>query len=142
MIIWSILIVVIVFVLVVLYYMNGQLKLKYLTQYLPKDFAIKNGEMMLIGDQSYHVFYLYAPIKSVVTINSPTYIEIKKGKKTELMNTINLKEKHLIIVYPTQERMLRVMNENEVKFIDKFERVYQSYIMYPQEVEAFIKAHQ
>jgi hypothetical protein len=139
---FNVLIIFIVLILTIFYYINGHLKTRYLNQYIPEDLRLKNGETIALEFATYRIFYVYAPVGSVVTINSPTFIEIKKGKKAELLSTINLKEPHLIIVYPTKEKMLKVINENEVKFLLPFEQVYQSYIIYAHDIEAFLKEHQ
>ncbi|MDY0295288.1 MAG: hypothetical protein RBQ71_05710 [Acholeplasmataceae bacterium] len=95
-----------------------------------------------INDQKYQILYYVVPVNQELTINSKIIWEIRGSGKSLLVN-----QKHflsspypkIVIVYPTEMKMKRYINENEMEFITYKRMFYNMYVIRPEELEALLK---
>jgi hypothetical protein len=76
---------------------------------------------------TYQVRFLHVPHHAKLQVNSKTVIQIKKGNDVTLI-PFELTKPHLIITYPSSEKMRVVLNENEIQFFEPKQKIYETYI--------------
>ena len=97
-----------------------------------------NEQTLMIDGSCYTLRVLRVQQGATLQINSPKIIEVKH--KTSTFHMIDLNKKYLIITYPSKEKMLKVLNENEVRFFDALENVHGSYVVPIHESKRFIES--
>ena len=86
----------------------------------------------------YQVRYMFVPNDYILKVNSPYVIEIKKGRD-ETRIQVDLKQPTCIITYPSKQKMLYTLNENEIAFFNFQKKIYQSYIVPSHHLKEFIE---
>ena len=76
---------------------------------------------------NYRVTFLHVPHHAKLQVNSKTVIQIKKGNDLTLI-PFELTKPHIIITYPSSEKMRVVLNENEMQFFEPKQKIYETYI--------------
>lgn len=98
--------------------------------------------MYKIHDELYEIIFYYVPFNGELTINSKTIWEVRSGYQNRLVNQKSLlssPHKKIIIVYPTQQRLKRFINENELVFINYNDFFYNMYVIAAEDLEKLIK---
>lgn len=94
------------------------------------------------NEKKYNILYYYVPSNQELTINSQTIWEVRTSSKSLIIN-----QKHflsspypkIIIVYPTEMRLKRYINENEMEFITYKRMFHNMYVIKPHELEDLLK---
>lgn len=93
-----------------------------------------------INGTEYEIIFYYLNTKTELSVNSPKIWE-EKGASNNLVDQSKLTKspfKKIIIVYPSTNRILRYINENEVEFIDtKF--TYNFYLITYNKIDELLK---
>lgn len=92
--------------------------------------------------QKYNILYYNVPINQELTINSKIIWEVRSAGKSVLINQkhfLSSPYPNIVIVYPTQMKMKRYINENEMEFIHYKRMFYNMYMVRPEELEDLLK---
>jgi len=98
----------------------------------------ENNRQIVIQGETYDIVTLYVSPHETVSINSPKVIELKHKKSRLLF--YDLKNHYVFITYPSLQKMVYVMNENEVRFFDYLERVHGSYVVPFHQLSDFLRS--
>lgn len=127
----------IVFVLVVVGIKGIQLYQRHHIKKLAHSLGIHNDVLVKDG-VTYQVRYVFVPNEYTLKVNSPNVIEIKKGRD-ETRIQVDLNKPTCIITYPSKQKMLYTLNENEIDFFNFQKKIYQSYIVPSHHLKEFIE---
>lgn len=97
----------------------------------------KSGYITIEGIR-YKRILLYVSKQETLSMNSPKVIELKH--KTSRLLFYDLHKHYVFITYPSQQKMLYVINENEVRFFDHLERVHGSYVVPETKILEFLRS--
>lgn len=99
-------------------------------------------EILEINDQKFQILYYMVPQNAELTINSKIIWEVRTASKSMLINQKHfLSSNHpkIVIVYPTEMKMKRYINENEMEFITYKRMFHNMYVIKPTELEDLLK---
>lgn len=91
---------------------------------------LMNKNEVAIGGITYKILYLPCSKHTQIRINSYLFIELMtpRQQKQQLV-PVNLKHPTLVITSPIVTKLRYVINENEERFLNDHERVFNSYIV-------------
>lgn len=92
--------------------------------------------------QTYEVLFVFVPVFSELTINSKTKWEIKTGSRSEIRDMSHMlssDHEKLVIVFPTDIKIKRYINENEMVFVEPQDYFYQMHVILKTELENSLK---
>jgi hypothetical protein len=93
-------------------------------------------------DIKYQIIFFYLPLNHELTINSKVIWEIKDQFKSKLINQERLlasKLPKIVVCYPSQTRIKRYINENELEFVKYNHSFYQMNVVRLSELETLLK---
>jgi hypothetical protein len=91
---------------------------------------------------SYQIIFFYLPMNHELTINSKIMWEIKDQFKSKLINQEKLlssKLPKIVICYPSEVRVKRYINENELEFVKYNQSFYNMNVVRLSELETLLK---
>jgi len=92
--------------------------------------------------QTYEVIFQYVPALAELTINSKTKWEIKTNNRSEIKDmthTFASDHEKLVIVFPTEIKIKRYINENEMVFVEPEHRFNQMHVILKKDLENSLK---
>lgn len=94
-----------------------------------------------IHDDLYEIIFFYVPFNGELTINSKTMWEVRSGHQSRLIdqkNKLSSPYKKIVVVFPTQQRLKRFINENELVFIHYTDFFYNMHVLHAEDLEKLI----
>ncbi len=93
----------------------------------------KKGEYIFtFKEKNYYLKLLYVGYVKEVSINSKRHWQIRGGKKPNLLKTNgfeDIKGEKILFIYPTPQKLVKYINENEVVFIKAEEKCFDFYLL-------------
>lgn len=103
--------------------------------------TVDERDIFIYKNVSYELHYVYIPKNLDLSINNEITWQVY-GTKDKLLNmqklALNNKRK-IVIIYPSEERIKRYINENEVEFVN-FKITYTYYAILLKDLEDFINS--
>jgi hypothetical protein len=104
--------------------------------------TLENKKLLYeINEEIYEIIFFYVPFNGELTINSKTMWEVRTGYQTRLINQktqLSSSYKKIVVIYPTQQRLKRYINENELVFIHYTDFFYNMYVLSADDLEKLI----